>query len=402
MSDFQLLSQFSQLFSQVQETLEQIKEEKMNIETMKNELKEERENITQMTMNMLQVKADIEQMMPNGNMNEYVKVKDYSLLIQSYNILVSQHEEIMANYANKHEIGKYISEIRNEMYQLQNNFVSMKNQIQQQEEMQKGEMNKLMNIIQPNQQLIAYNLSIIRQQEIEMDKSKVEIDEMKRKITKEKEQINSTIQSMEKSFNTRIDLLENIFIKTTCNKNAIGDEWLKSNMNNLKQLEQWTGLKHNKILFDSDSHLWTKDISYFDNVIIGKRQLVFLIEAEDGEKFGYYLNTEIIETYDKTIQTDKKSFQFNLQSNGRLPGSMKFEIKDLKEGGYILWKKSNDHLIGLGDIVLMKENKKFESCCYQFENSFNYYGIENAICGKTYEMESGYFTPKRILVIQMK
>ena len=45
----------------------------------------------------------------------------------------------------------------------------------------------------------------------------------------------------------------------------------------------------------------------------------------------------------------------------------------------------------------MKENYKNESRCYQSEYNFDYHGIENALCGK-YE----YFTPKRILVIQMK
>ena len=58
-------------------------------------------------------------------------------------------------------------------------------------------------------------------------------------------------------------------------------------------------------------------------------------------------------------------------------------------------------MIQLGEILLYKENKKNNSSCYQNENNFNYHGIENALSGKT-RFDGGYFTPKRILVIQMK
>ena len=100
-------------------------------------------------------------------------------------------------------------------------------------------------------------------------------------------------------------------------------------------------------------------------------------------------------------ETDNKSFEFNLESNGRLKQPMKFEIKDLEWGGYYLWEKSSSHLISLGDISLHKENKKNESYCWQDEDNFDYHGVEKALCGKTYG-NGGYFTPKRILVIQMK
>ena len=167
-----------------------------------------------------------------------------------------------------------------------------------------------------------------------------------------------------------------------------------------KQLEEWTSLKCSDIVFDSNVDNWSEDTSEFNEKIIGKKQLAFLIETEDGEKFGYYLNTEIIEKYwqkygDPRIETDNNSFEFNLESNGRLPKPMKFEIKDLEKCGYLLFEKSDGYLIKLGDIRLFKENYKNLSRCYQFENDFDYHGIENALCGKF------HFTPKRILVIQM-
>ena len=135
--------------------------------------------------------------------------------------------------------------------------------------------------------------------------------------------------------------------------------------------------------------------------MIGKKQLVFLIEDIDGEIFGYYLNTQIVEKYEENIETDAKSFLFNLQSkNNRLPQPMKFEIQNWKECGYKLYNNSYRNLITLGDIWLCKENTKYASICQRNDCNFNYHGIDNALCGKT-----GYsdcFEPERILVIQMK
>ena len=49
----------------------------------------------------------------------------------------------------------------------------------------------------------------------------------------------------------------------------------------------------------------------------------------------------------------------------------------------------------------MKENKiENESCCNEFEDRFYYHGIKNVLRGKI--GSSNPFTPKRILVIQMK
>ena len=79
---------------------------------------------------------------------------------------------------------------------------------------------------------------------------------------------------------------------------------------------------------------------------------------------------------------------------------MKFEIKDLRWGGYWLHDNTDCVLIRVGDIWLLKENKKNDSSCDQSEDYFDYHGIEKALCGKEGVREP--FTPKRILVIQMK
>ena len=82
---------------------------------------------------------------------------------------------------------------------------------------------------------------------------------------------------------------------------------------------------------------------------------------------------------------------------------MKFDIIYIFHGGYMLYPKSHDKLISLGDICLYKENKKNFSCCWQNE-TFDYCNIENALCGKIVKSFIGgqHFIPKKIVVIQMK
>ena len=171
-----------------------------------------------------------------------------------------------------------------------------------------------------------------------------------------------------------------------------------------KNKKLWRKFHTKKNPRDSNVDNWSKGTSVLNERIIGKKQLSFVIEDEDGEIFGYYLNTQVIEEYDDWQRTDTKTFQFNLQSkNNRLDKPMKFEITYLIIGGICLFEKSDEYdLIWLGDINLRKENKKNISYCRQNEYCFNYHGIKNALCGKTWEDGNEEFTPKRIIVIQMK
>ena len=82
---------------------------------------------------------------------------------------------------------------------------------------------------------------------------------------------------------------------------------------------------------------------------------------------------------------------------------MKFEIKDIR-GGYDIKPKSDDVLIQLGlgsggTIHLKKSSLKSQSYCYQDNDYFDYLGIKNPLIGKP---NLTPFTPKRIVVIQMK
>ncbi|EMD46256.1 Hypothetical protein EHI5A_011240, partial [Entamoeba histolytica KU27] len=118
-----------------------------------------------------------------------------------------------------------------------------------------------------------------------------------------------------------------------------------------------------------------------------------------GNKFGGYVNSKIDEV-DEWIY-DSKSFVFSLESNGRIKGMIKFDIKKPQHAFVLCYQSNKDCLFGFGqrqvDICVCKENDKTKSSCKQ--NAFEYKGISNALCGKEFPY---HFTPKRIIVIEMK
>ncbi|BFU19348.1 trichohyalin, putative [Entamoeba histolytica] len=163
----------------------------------------------------------------------------------------------------------------------------------------------------------------------------------------------------------------------------------------INQIEEWTEKRINNILFDSDIDDWNRNTSVFDQRIMNKEHIIIIIEDEEGNKFGGYVNSKI----DKVGWiNDSKSFVFSLESNGRIKGMKKFDIKE-PEFAFCLFNQSDDYLFSFGwsDIFVYKENDKTLSYCKQ--NSFEYKGISNALCGKQHPNR---FTPKRIIVIEMK
>ncbi|BFU25919.1 trichohyalin, putative [Entamoeba histolytica] len=160
----------------------------------------------------------------------------------------------------------------------------------------------------------------------------------------------------------------------------------------IKQIEEWTNRKVGNILFDSDKDDWNKNTSIFDQRIWNKEDIIIIIDDKRGNKFGGYVSSKI-DKYDKIY--DSKSFLFSLESNGRIEGMMKFDIKQ-PEYAFYLYIQSSDCLFIFGDfdITVGKENNKTKSWCNQ--RAFDYEEIRHSLCG------SEDLTPKRIMVIEMK
>ena len=167
----------------------------------------------------------------------------------------------------------------------------------------------------------------------------------------------------------------------------------------LDQLEQWTNKKCDQVIFDSEKDKWGQNTSVFDERVKGKNNLIFVIEDRNRNKFGGYVSSTIRQC--NAYTSDTNLFLFSLKSNNRINGMMKFEIQSCcSQSGLYVCDKSCNTLFKFGrdgDLIISKENCKSSSQCYQTSYSINYHGIQNALIGM-----SGYFTPKRIIVIEMK
>ena len=89
----------------------------------------------------------------------------------------------------------------------------------------------------------------------------------------------------------------------------------------IKQIEAWSEATFKEIVFDSDVDNWAENISVFDKHVFGKEKLVFMIEDEENNVFGGYLNTKIDKYYeekdwkwDGSSIYDKNAFVFSIYS----------------------------------------------------------------------------------------
>ena len=327
---------------EIKEMIRVLKEEREYFIRGMNEVKEERSKFS--------VRDEFNQLA-----NEYVKTDVFNDLLNNFNILANQHNEIMSNYVKK-------TEMNNQAQNQQQNY----NQINQQ---------------QPQHQQVPQNQNVQQYQGYPRPAPYTNVPQPMNNI-----------------------YMPNQFAKIPRNQSS---DHYNLTIEQMNQLEDWTELECGRIVFDSNVDNWSENTSIFDEKLFDKKHLLFLIEDITGEKFGYYLNTKFIPKYrripvDPPVETNEGTFHFNIQSNGRLKRPMKFPINDTVEGGYKLFEKTHSTLIKLGDICLYKENSKSKSYCSQHEDYFIYHGIEKALCGRTSGLfGGGCFTPKRILVIQM-
>ena len=156
-------------------------------------------------------------------------------------------------------------------------------------------------------------------------------------------------------------------------------------------IENWTKKTIVEPIFNSDIDDWNQHTSSFQNKLMGKSNLLIVIEDMNNNKFGGYLHSQIISM--NSYINDSNSFLFSLQSNGRLQGMTKFEITQSQYAFYMS-NQMNHVLFKFGnDLNVYTANMKSSSYCDQ--QSFNYHGYNHALCGNQ------TFTPKRFVVFQM-
>ena len=216
----------------------------------------------------------------------------------------------------------------------------------------------------------------------EKEKELTKLEEEKRKIMEKYDQISNP-------YNKYVDQMIHPSIKDSLD------------FREMKKLEKWTNKKCGEVIFDSDKDNWSRNTSVFDDRVMNKSYLTFIVEETSGNKFGYYFNGTV-NKYNSCIKSTG-CFQFSLKSNGRINGMMKFEQQG-SCGGLCIDDKRSSYLFQMnGGICPHKENSKGNSYLYENTYCFDFHGYKNVFLSNSFNNNSSVkFTPKRITVIQMK
>ena len=168
------------------------------------------------------------------------------------------------------------------------------------------------------------------------------------------------------------------------------------NENEIAKLEEWCGGNIDNLCFDSDRLKWEQKKSQFDQCVLNKANLLFIVEADNGYKFGSYIDVVIDRfalqerNYEGII--DPNAFVFALR-----PDYMeKFRVKsDMSAMRLLKPEEPGLFIIGKNDICIKKENHRKKCVCLQ--NSFDYRGATHCL------IENGKeFRTKRVLVFQIR
>lgn len=156
-----------------------------------------------------------------------------------------------------------------------------------------------------------------------------------------------------------------------------------------KEIEEWTGKRMKKILFDSIRDSYSGENNEFGKKIYGKKNVIIRIEDVKGNEYGGYISKRIDKYYDEGFINDKETFIYVIDKEKGM--KKKYETK-YNEYAFTLYRDNNDELIGIGgghDICIYKSDKK----------KTNYIELMTYGEGEEYKKK---IEIKRIMIIKME
>ena len=174
-----------------------------------------------------------------------------------------------------------------------------------------------------------------------------------------------------------------------------------------KQFEQWTRLKILSIVFDSENDDWNVGTCEFTKKIINRSHIVLLIEDNENNLFGAYIDARINSMWltdkdnsnNRSRTVDPNAFVFSLIRNGK-PSNQRFMTKDSSQS-FVLYDENSTRLFHVGDdynhydIDISRKDSGYASICCK--GSYEYNGINNPL-----RDWNKCFVPKRFVVIQLE
>ncbi|ELP84201.1 hypothetical protein EIN_258950 [Entamoeba invadens IP1] len=173
-------------------------------------------------------------------------------------------------------------------------------------------------------------------------------------------------------------------------------ENVQVNFSGSQEIEQLSGLKVGKVLFDSGRDNWAKNTSVFGDKILHKQNLLFLVEDDNRNIFGGVLYEKVVK--EKEFVGSQRFFVFSLERNG-IVNPRKYELKGSNnQYAFYLYCKSHECLFGFGGghaIGVFKKGSLSRSYCNPSLQSSSY-------TAKLGDLTDGrYFKVKTIKVYQL-
>ena len=108
-------------------------------------------------------------------------------------------------------------------------------------------------------------------------------------------------------------------------------------------------------------------------LLIGKKNVVLLMESDRKEKWGMFIDSQIVGTFNQRIPVGSESFAFCFGSSKQISEPVKYDVKDRKKAGYLLHNEiTNSYIAWFGPIALRQEDDLAPvAYCYSSSLAFN-------------------------------
>ncbi|EKE37018.1 hypothetical protein ENU1_212430 [Entamoeba nuttalli P19] len=241
-----------------------------------------------------------------------------------------------------------------------------------------------------------------RNEEINIENNPKELEEKKKQITYEEKEVEgekeTDIEDIEKQIESINIKYQNIIDSATkINKRNIQEIISKKRGNKMTRfanerikpfkniLCEWSQKKDIQLIYDSlTEEIVLNKVSKLEQLVIGKKDLFFIIFDGNENIFGGYID-KTIDKLDYCIHSDTM-FVFVLESNGRFSDPTRFKCNGNQK--FVMFSCKNEWLFTFGysvhwpeksDIAVMKSGTKKQSYCGA--NGFEYCEAKNALCG---------------------
>ena len=187
------------------------------------------------------------------------------------------------------------------------------------------------------------------------------------------------------------------FLRSKKDNEIFKDIYDRYVVNNITTLEEWSGLKYHKTLYDSEIN--GKSSKVFEKKILNHSNYYFIVVDSNNNVFGHYYKANIYSTGQNDDEIFEDSFMFTLNSNGRC-GVKKFE--NTVNGDINTWICDDDCLYACNSYTVNEFDKNTSS----FDSGISYYfNIDDSkvFTGSCESKDNPVcFTPKRVIVVEMK